>query len=240
MGLGGCEMGVRLRNFRLALCVHLQTAITSSFQLQFDHRLKRSTPDFPSFETRYSMHNLSSRKCSKMCPTVVKWRCDISAHGLCRHLQTAITSSFQLQIEHRLKLWTPHFPRFETTYGFEDFAAISQLRNEGMRLRNGTRVLRGGFVVAKIFAEGGMELRNHFAAKWRFCSDFLGLRNNFAAKWRFRRGLFLAAKFCRPLNFHAFELLLIPNFLLSLLLTFLLILIIQKPILHQNKLELKH
>ena len=62
----------------------------------------------------------------------------------------------------------------------------------------------------------------------------------FAAKWRFRRGLFLAAKFRRPLNFYAFELLLIPNFLLSLLLTFLLILIIQKPILHQNKLELKY
>ena len=34
-----------------------------------------------------------------------------------------------------------------------------------------------------------------------------------------------------------FELLLIPNFLISTLLTFLLILIIQKPILHQNKLK---
>ena len=37
-----------------------------------------------------------------------------------------------------------------------------------------------------------------------------------------------------------FELLLIPNFLLSPLLTFLLIFIIQKPMLHKNKLELKH
>ena len=100
---------------------------------------------------------------------------------------------------------------------------ISQLRNGVTVLRNGTRVPRGGFAAAKIFAEGGMGLRNHFAEKWRF-----------------RRGLFLAAKFRRPLNFYAFELLLIPNFLLSLLLTFLLILIIQKPILHQNKLELKH
>ena len=117
---------------------------------------------------------------------------------------------------------------------------ISQLRNEGGGLRNGTRVPRGGFAAAKIFAEGAIGLRNHFAAKWHFRNDFLGLRNNFAAKWRFHRGLFLAAKFRRPLNFYAFELLLIPNFLLSLLLTFLLILIIQKPILHQNKLELKH
>ena len=121
-----------------------------------------------------------------------------------------------------------------------DFAAISQLRNGVTVLRNGIRVPRGGFAAMKIFAEGGMGLRNHFAAQWSFRSDFLGLRNNFAAKWRFRRGLFLAAKFRRPLNFHAFELLLIPNFLLSLLLTFLLILIIQKPILHQNKLELMH
>ena len=35
-----CEMGLWLRNFRLALRVHLQKAITSSFRLQFSHRLK--------------------------------------------------------------------------------------------------------------------------------------------------------------------------------------------------------
>ena len=57
-----------------AYCLHscLQTALTSSFQLQFVYCLKFWTPDFPSFETRYSMHNLSSRKCSKMCPTEVR------------------------------------------------------------------------------------------------------------------------------------------------------------------------
>ena len=86
-----------------------------------------------------------------------------------------------------------------------DFATISQLRNEGMRLRNGTHVPRGGFAAAKIFAEGGMGLRNHFAEKWRF-----------------RRGLFLAAKFRRPLHFHAFELLLAPWGLPSISLHFLL------------------
>ena len=80
MGLGGCEMvlvcqGVVsqlwniLRNFRssfrLALRGCLQTAITSLFQLQFMHRLKSWTPDFLSFETRYSMHEIDSRKYSK-------------------------------------------------------------------------------------------------------------------------------------------------------------------------------
>ena len=51
-----------------------------------------------------------------MCPTVAKWSCDISAHGLHSHLQTVITFLFQIQIEHLLKLWTPDFPRFETRY----------------------------------------------------------------------------------------------------------------------------
>ena len=121
-------------------------------------------------------------------------------------------------------IFAAHFAAAKWGFGCENWnfnaLEISQLRNEGMRLRNGTHVPRGGF------AEGGIGLRNHFVAKWRFRSDFLGLQNNFAAKWRFRKGLFLAAKFRRPLNFYAFEL--------------LLILIIQKPILHQNKLELKH
>ena len=102
-------------------------------------------------------------------------------------------------------------------------AAISQLRNGCTWLRNGTRVPRDLFAAAKIFAEGARRLRNHFTVG----SDF-------------RSGSLLAAKFRRPLNFYAFELLLIPNFLLSPLLTFLLILIIRKPMLHQNKLELKH
>nr|CAN74812.1 hypothetical protein VITISV_015189 [Vitis vinifera] len=55
----GCEIPAQL------CAVHLQTAITFSFQLQIKHRLKLWTPDFPSFEKRYIMHNLSSRKCFK-------------------------------------------------------------------------------------------------------------------------------------------------------------------------------
>ena len=73
-----------------------------------------------------------------------------------------------------MRLWL----RKWSFYRFEDFATISQLRNEGSGLRNGTRVPRGG-----------LQLRNDFATKWRFRSDFLGLRNYFAAKCRFRRGL---------------------------------------------------
>ena len=42
--------------------------------------------------------------------------------------QMAITSSFQIQIEHRLKLWTPDFPSFETTCGIHemDFGKCSK------------------------------------------------------------------------------------------------------------------
>ena len=50
---------------------------------------------------------------------------------------------------------------------------ISQLRNGEWGLRNDTRVPKGGFAAAKIFAEGAMRLRNHFAAKGLFRSGGL-------------------------------------------------------------------
>ena len=53
------------RNFPTAWCGCLQMAITSLFQLQFAHCLKRWTADFPSFKTTYSMDEMDSRKCSK-------------------------------------------------------------------------------------------------------------------------------------------------------------------------------
>ena len=64
---------------------------------------------------------------------------------------------------------------------------------------------RGVSQLRKFSQRGGVGLRNNFTAKWHFCSGFLGLRNNFAAKWQFRRGLFLAAKFRRPLFFPCFN-----------------------------------
>ena len=53
------------RSFRSALRSCLKTAITSSFQLQFVHRLKRWTPDFPRFKTRYGINEMDFRKYSK-------------------------------------------------------------------------------------------------------------------------------------------------------------------------------
>nr|CAN72228.1 hypothetical protein VITISV_013433 [Vitis vinifera] len=248
-----------------------------SFQLQIVYRLKHWTPNFPRFETRYSMHNLRSRSTSKCVQQGCG--CNISVHGVRARLQTAITSSFQIQIAHRLKRWPPDFSRFETKYGMHemnfrkifrhgDFTTISQLRKECTGLRNGTRVPRGGFVavkhpskwrlgcemedlqgveVSQPFRSCDMGLRNGthvprglFAAAKIFAEEDGRLRNDFAVGGHFRSGPLLAAKFRRPCYLLAFELLLIPNFLISPLLTFLLILIIQKPMLHQNKLELKH
>nr|CAN66400.1 hypothetical protein VITISV_026846 [Vitis vinifera] len=62
--------------------------------------------------------------------------------------------------------------------GVGKITANSQLRNGGTRLRNGTRVSRRAFVVAKIFAAGVRWLRNGFTAeidfrsgKWDFHSS---------------------------------------------------------------------
>nr|CAN79650.1 hypothetical protein VITISV_010853 [Vitis vinifera] len=115
-----------------------------------------------------------------MCPTVAKLRCDISAHGLHSLLQTAITFPFQIQIEHRLKLWTHDFPRFPTRYCMNNlnfgnhFAAVSQLRNEGHCAAKWHSCAKIGFAAAKYPAEWGFWCEItlfHFAmrfaaAKW--------------------------------------------------------------------------
>ena len=54
-----------LRNWPSAWCDWLPMSITSSFQLWFAHRLKLWISDFLSFETKYSMHKIESRKGSK-------------------------------------------------------------------------------------------------------------------------------------------------------------------------------
>nr|CAN62900.1 hypothetical protein VITISV_036725 [Vitis vinifera] len=124
---------------------------------------------------------------------------------------------------------------------------VSQLRNT---LQNGSSAAkwrssrRGGFAAAK---------RVYELAKWhscakgplRSCENFHKGRLEAAKPFRseggnFRSGSLLLRNFAGHALSLLFELLLIPNFLLSTFLTFLLILIIQKPILHQNKLELKH
>nr|CAN75853.1 hypothetical protein VITISV_025387 [Vitis vinifera] len=118
-------------------------------------------------------------------------------------LPKAIYSSFQLKIIHGLKRWILDFLSFQMRRA--DFAAEGRfrnkrhfrnpfrscemrgLRNEGRRLRNGTRVLIGGF------AEGAMRLRNHFTAKGLFRSGGLisqrlpwGCENWSFKAWGFR------------------------------------------------------
>ncbi|RVW83468.1 hypothetical protein CK203_051732 [Vitis vinifera] len=48
-----------------ACSVWFPTAVTPSFQLRIAHRLKHWIADFLRFETKYSMHKLDFRKCSK-------------------------------------------------------------------------------------------------------------------------------------------------------------------------------
>ena len=101
------EMAHRLRNSRSALRVRLQMAITFSFHLQIEHRLKLWTPDFLSFETRYSMPNFSSMKCSKTVSNSSKMGCDcdISALGVCTVVLILI---IQKPILHQNKLKLKH------------------------------------------------------------------------------------------------------------------------------------
>ena len=54
-----------MRNWPSALCDRLPNAPTHSFQLRIMHHLKPWIFYFPSFETKYSMNKLSSRKCFK-------------------------------------------------------------------------------------------------------------------------------------------------------------------------------
>ena len=76
----------------------------------------------------------------------------------------------------------------------DGFATISQLRNEGGDLRNGTRVPKGCFAVTKIFAEGDRRLQNHFAAGGNFHSGCLGVAKFFRNQGPFSQGPFLGCE----------------------------------------------
>ena len=56
---------IALRNWPSAWSDQLPLALTPSFQLWIVHHLKHWIANFPRFETTYSIHKLSSRKCSK-------------------------------------------------------------------------------------------------------------------------------------------------------------------------------
>ena len=118
LGKDFSHFGFQGAKFSHLCAVCLQTAITSSFQIQIMYRLKNYIPDVPSFKMIYGMHNLSFRKCFKNVSNSSEiWcGCNISISALHSRLQTAITSSFQIQITHRLKGLIPDFPSFETRY----------------------------------------------------------------------------------------------------------------------------
>ena len=99
------QMTSRLRNSFSTLRTCLQMTITFSFQLQIVYRLKIWTHDFPSFETRYIMHNLSSRKCSKNVSNSSKMGCgcNISVQ-LCTFILILIIQKPMLHKKKKLKL----------------------------------------------------------------------------------------------------------------------------------------
>ena len=53
------------QNWPSTWCDRLPMALTSSFQIWIMHHLKHCISDFSSFETKYNVHKLSSKKCSK-------------------------------------------------------------------------------------------------------------------------------------------------------------------------------
>ena len=179
-------------------------AITSSFHLQIEYRLKLWTRDFPNFETTYGMHEMNFGKI-KMCPTVAKMGVQMQqVNSWCARWRILRCGDFAAtKWVYRALKWNScakgWFHSCETPFqmasqlrngGFSrygGFAATSQLRNRCTGLRNGTHVPRDLFAAAKIFAEGAWRLRNHFAARIDF-----------------RSGSLLAAKFHRPCFFLAF------------------------------------
>nr|CAN64158.1 hypothetical protein VITISV_015782 [Vitis vinifera] len=151
-------MASRLRNSRSALRACLQTTITSSFHLRITYHLKRWTPNFPSFETRYGMYNLSSRKYFKNVSNSSKMEV--------RHFRSWFAQSFSNG--HNFSVSNPnrapfeamdsHFRSYEMRVLFCEMALVCQNRLSScetpfqmeLSLRNGAPVLRSGTRVPKL------------------------------------------------------------------------------------------
>nr|CAN78630.1 hypothetical protein VITISV_042850 [Vitis vinifera] len=89
----------------------------------------------------------------------------------------------------------------------EDFATISQLRNECTGLQNGTRVPKGGFAAAKHLSKWLIDCETEDLKAWKARSHFTAAKRVYlAVKWhscakgplhsykKFRRGRLEAAK----------------------------------------------
>nr|CAN71936.1 hypothetical protein VITISV_016910 [Vitis vinifera] len=114
--------------------------------------------------------------------------CNISAHGVRAHLQTAITSSFQLQIDHRLKLWTPDFPIFETAYGMHNLSSKKCSKNVSNSCQNGgasdTFPFMGGSVAMKHPSKWHLGCETVDLQAWKIRSHFAAAKRVYlAVKW---------------------------------------------------------
>ena len=137
-----------------------------------------------------------------MCPTVAKWGCGISAHGLHGRLQTAITFSFQIQIKNRLKLWTPDFPSFKNGMHDLNFGKYFKMCPTGVRLQH----FSSWCACWRILRRGGF--RNHFVvAKWVYgaakghsCAKgwFRSCETPFKMEFRLRNGGFQGVEVPQP------------------------------------------
>ncbi|WKA10540.1 hypothetical protein VitviT2T_028106 [Vitis vinifera] len=141
------QMASRLRNSRSALHARLQTTITSSFHLQIAYRLKRWTPNFPRFETRYAISQLRNEvHCA------AKWHS--CAKSWFRNCETPCG------MELWLRNWK--FSLFGASQPFRSY------QNGGSCAAKWHSCAKLDFVAAKISTENSNELRNGLAAKCLF------------------------------------------------------------------------
>ena len=173
-------------------------------------------------------------------------KCHSCAKGVFRSCETPCEIRLWLR---KLEIWR-----------FGDFVAISQLQNEVHCAAKWHSCAKKWFCSCEIPCQMELWLRNwefsRFGASQPFRSCEMGapvlrsgtrvpnlvsqLRTGFAAKCWFRRGCKISQAPVFALFLLCFRSDFAPKDFISISLQFLLILIIQKPILHQNKLELKH
>ena len=75
-------------------------------------------------------------------------RCEIPAQLCVVCLQMAITSSFQIQIMHRLKHWIPNFSSFKMIYGMYNLSSSKYFKN----VSKSSKIFALEFALCEIFA----------------------------------------------------------------------------------------
>ena len=108
-----------------------QMAITSSFQIQIEHRLKLWTPDFPSFETTYGMHEMDFGKCSKSGCHDCHQECFFSHHvlSLCEKFALSVFMVRNSTERFAYAFWLPCFLCFTSISIFASIIPACTLQN---------------------------------------------------------------------------------------------------------------